>query len=86
MSDSYGERLWESHIHWELVLEVIPIPALQISRTRHVYNSILALLPKDITCDKLVRAGYNQIGLRSMHNLLLSILHPGLAWGGVCRL
>ena len=36
--------------------------------------------------EKLVRAGYIQIGLRSMHNLLLSILHPGIALGGVCRL
>ena len=50
------------------------------------YKSLLALLRRDITCEKLVRAGYIQIGLRSMHNLMLSILHPGLAWGGVCRL
>ena len=47
------------------------------------YKSFLALLRRDITCEKLVRAGYIQIGFRSMHNLLLSILHPGLAWGGV---
>ena len=86
MSDSCGERLWESRIQWKLVLAVIPIPALQIAHTRHVYNSLLALLREDITCDKLVRARYTQIGLGSMHNLLLSILHPGLAWGGVCRL
>ena len=50
------------------------------------YKSLLALLRRDITCEKLARAGYIQIGLRSMHNLLLSILHPGLAWSGVCRL
>ena len=86
MSDSCGERLWESRIQWNLVITVIPIPALQIAHARHVSNSLLALLRKDIMCDKLVRAGYIQIGLRSMHNLLLSILHPGLAWGGVCRL
>ena len=50
------------------------------------YKSLLALLRRDITCEKLVRAGYIQIGLRSMHNLLLSILHPGISWDGVCRL
>ena len=50
------------------------------------YKSLLALSRRDITCEKLVRAGYIQIGLRSMHNLMLRILHPGLAWGGVCRL
>ena len=50
------------------------------------YKSLLALLRRYITCEKLVRAGYIQIGLRSMYNMLLSILHPGLAWGGVCRL
>ena len=86
MSDSCGERLWESHIQWKLVLAFIPILALQIAHTRHVYNSLLDLLREEITCKKLVRAGYIQIGLRSMHNLLLSIFHPGLAWVGVCRL
>ena len=50
------------------------------------YKSLIALLRRYITCEKIVRTGYIQIGLRSMHNLLLSILHPGLAWGGVCRL
>ena len=50
------------------------------------YKSLLALLRRDITGEKIIRAGYIQIGLRSMHNLLLRILHPGLAWGGVCRL
>ena len=50
------------------------------------YKSLLALLRRDITCEKPVRKGYIQIGLRSMHNLILSILHTGLAWGGVCRL
>ena len=47
------------------------------------YKSLIALLRRYITCEKIVRTGYIQIGLRSMHNLLLSILHPGLAWGGV---
>ena len=50
------------------------------------YKSLLSLLRRDVTCEKLVRAGYIQIGLRIMHNMLLSILHNGLAWGGVCRL
>ena len=43
------------------------------------YKSLLALLRRKITCEKLVRAGYIQIGLRRMHNLTLRILHPGLA-------
>ena len=47
------------------------------------YKSLLALLRQDITCEKLVRAGYIQIGLRSMQNLILSLLRPGLTWGGV---
>ena len=46
----------------------------------------LVLLCLDITCEKLVREGYIQIGSRRMHNLLLSILHTGLDCGGVCRL
>ena len=50
------------------------------------YKSLIALLRQYFTCEKLVRAGYIQIGLISMHNLLLRILHPGLAWGGVCRI
>ena len=50
------------------------------------YKSLLALLRQDITCEKLIRVGYIQIGLRSMQNLLLIIFYPGLAWGGVCRL
>ena len=50
------------------------------------YKSLLTVLRRDIPCEKIVMAGYIQIGLRSMQNMLLSILHPGLAWGGVCRL
>ena len=50
------------------------------------YKSLLDLLRQDITCEKRVRAGYIQIDLRRMHNLLLRILHPRLAWGGECRL
>ena len=42
------------------------------------YKSLLDLLRQDISCKKLVRAGYIKIGLRSMHNVLLSILHPGI--------
>ena len=50
------------------------------------YKSLLDLLSRDIMSEKLVRVGYIQIGLRSMHNLLLSISHPGFAWVGVCCL
>ena len=50
------------------------------------YKSLLYLLRQDIMCEKLVRAGYIQIGLRSMRNLLLIIFHTVIAWGVVCRL
>ena len=47
------------------------------------YKSLLDLLRRYITCEKIVRAGYIQRVLRSMHNLLLSIktyqAFPG--WG-----
>ena len=42
------------------------------------YNSLIDLLHRYITCEKIVRAGYIQIDSISMHNLMLSILHPGL--------
>ena len=50
------------------------------------YKSLISLLRKYVTCEKIVRSGYIQIGLRSMHNLLLIILHPGLVWGRLCCL
>ena len=50
------------------------------------YKSLIDLLCRGIMCEQLVRSGYIQIGLRGMHNMPLRILHPGLAWGGVCRL
>ena len=50
------------------------------------YKSLLALLCQDITCEELVRVGYIQIGLRSMYNMLLIILHPRLTWGGMFHL
>ena len=36
MSDSRGERLWESRIQWKLGIAVTPISALQIAHTGHV--------------------------------------------------
>ena len=44
------------------------------------YKSLLSLLHRDITFEKLVRAGYIQIGLRSMHNPLLVKSHDLLGF------
>ena len=85
MSDSCRERLWAKSIWWKLVLAVISISSLPIDLTSWHRRQVSYIYCEGIL-RVLVRAGYIQICLRSIKNLLLSIFHPRIAWDGKCRL
>ena len=67
------------------MLAVIPISALKTALTRWHSRRVYYLYCEGMFC-LLIRAGYIQLGLGSIQNLLLCILNPGIAWGGVGRL
>ena len=77
--------VWENNIWRKLLLAVISISALQIDLTRRHRRRVSYIYCEGIL-RVLLRVGYIQIVLISMKNLLLSILHPRIAWDRVCRL
>ena len=85
MSDSCGVRLWAFPIQRNPVIAVIPVSAFQIALMRWHSRKLFYIYCEGILC-LLVMVGYIQIGLRSMQNIMLSILYTGIAWGGLCHI